>query len=287
MKVLLTGASGFIGSRFVTYNKDKFEIQTLSLQKTKVEDIDWEGVEVVIHMAGKAHQMTPIDDQIYFEVNSRLTEKLATAAKAKGVQQFVYLSSVKVYNDQQNNLKETTPCAPTDAYGASKLEAEQLLTAMNNDQFRVAIIRPPLVYGPGVKGNLIRLLELANKAWPLPFKSIQNNRTMVFLDNLIELINQTIDKKASGIFLAGDKEAISTEKLVSLIRKYMNKPRNLFTIPKPGLWFLGRLKPGLVKRLFHSFTIDTSNTNQRLGFVPPYSTEHGIEQMVEWYKKQQ
>ncbi|HEY4148715.1 MAG TPA: NAD-dependent epimerase/dehydratase family protein [Chitinophagaceae bacterium] len=284
-RVAVTGCTGFVGKRFLAYNHNRFDIIPVSLRDTDIASLDLHHVSTVVHLAGKAHQMQPIEDKIYFDINYELTRKLAETAKLQGVQQFVYISSTKVYGDDiKGKLDEQSPCAPTDAYGASKLKAEQYLQAAGTATFKVAIVRPPLVYGPEVKGNMIRLLELAGKNYPLPFGRSGNARSMVFVDNLVELINTIITSQSEGVFVAGDREPIATDRLILLIRKYLGNPKGLLSIPGPLRVVLRTLRPALYTRLFGSFVVDNSATNQRLGFVPPYTTEYGIEQMVKWYQ---
>ena len=229
--------------------------------------------------------MQKIDDQIYFDVNYHLTKRLAEAAQNAGVKHFVFISTVKVYGDEPDSgyLNLESPTIPNDPYGSSKLKAEQALIEMETDKFITSIVRPPLVYGPGVKGNLIRLLNLTQKKLPLPFKGIDNKRSMVYLDNLIALINKVIDTEARGIFIAGDRQPLSTSNLVEMMYKGMNRQPFWFKMPRLGLNTLRILKPELVKRLFGSYIIETNKTNERLAFVPPVTSEDGIREMVNWY----
>lgn len=201
LKIALTGAGGFIGKRFLQYNKDKFDLVPVSLRETNVEDINLADTDVIVHLAGKAHDMNPVPDQVFYQVNYTLTKQLAEKARLQGVTHFIYVSSTKVYGDEANGvLNERSHCLPTDAYGKSKLQAEEMVRHLSNTRFKVAVIRPPLVYGPGVKGNMIRLLDLANRNLPLPFGNTRNARSMVFVDNLVELINVIIRRQATGIF---------------------------------------------------------------------------------------
>jgi len=283
--IAVTGATGFVGKRLMEYNKNKYRLVPLSLRQKKPANFDLQGIGAVIYLAGKAHQMESIADSIYFDINYELTKQLADTAKENGVKQFLYISSVKVYGDEiQGVLNEWSACAPTDAYGASKLQAEKYLQSIETNDFKIAIIRPPLVYGPEVKGNMIRLLQLANRKWPLPMGRINNARSMVFVDNLIELINTIIDKEASGVFIAGDPEPLSTSELIGLIRKNLGNKSGLIGIPGAIRKLIKRAKPALYTRLFGSFVVDNSITNAKLHFVPPYSTEQGINQMVDWFK---
>lgn len=282
--IAVTGTSGFVGKRLVDYDKYKYGIRSLSLREKKPADLDLHNIDAIIHLAGKAHDMRKTDDRIYFDVNYELTRELADTAKKNGVRQFIYISSTKVYGDDIHEvLDEASPCHPTDAYGASKLKAEQYLQSVQTESFKVAIIRPPLVYGPGVKGNMIRLLQLAAKNIPLPLAKTNNARSMVFVDNLVELINKIIDREAAGIFIAGDKEPLSTTDLISQMRKSMGNKKKLINIPVGLRKLIRHVKPSLYTRLFGSFEVDTANTNVRLQFVPPYSTEEGVSQMVNWF----
>jgi nucleoside-diphosphate-sugar epimerase len=286
MKLLVTGATGFVGQRYTAISEKIHGLRCVSLQKIDVKEIDLIGIDTVLHLAGMAHQMQKIDDQIYFDVNYTLTKKLADAAKKEGVKHFIFISTIKAFGEHQKGvLNEKSPCLPqNDPYGESKLKAEQYLQSIEDDNFIVSIIRPPLIYGPGVKGNLIRFLELGNKPYPLPFKNLKNRRTMVFLDNFIELINRIVDTKQSGIFLAGDAQPISTEKLISEIRLNLGKNPNLFQTPDFMKKMLGVVKPEFSLRLFGSLEMDTSDSFKRLNFTPPYSIEQGIKSMVDWYK---
>jgi len=171
--ILLTGASGFIGQGFIELNSEKYNIESHSLQKNKVSDIDFSRIYSVVHLAGIAHQMQKIDNQIYFDVNHHLTVELAKAAKANGVTHFLFMSTIKVYGEKKENevLTEYSTCNPEDAYGKSKLQAEQALQQLESDTFKVSIVRPPLVYGPRVKGNMIRLIQLAD--WSIPLQRHQ------------------------------------------------------------------------------------------------------------------
>jgi nucleoside-diphosphate-sugar epimerase len=286
--IAITGATGFVGKRMIAYNRKKYRQNILSLRDIKIAVIDLTDVDAVIHLAGKAHDMSQVDDSIYFKINYDLTKQLADRAKEQGVSQFVYISSTKVYGDDVHEiLNESSPCIPTDAYGASKLKAEQYLQSIQSDLFKVAIVRPPLVYGPEVKGNMVRLLKLSNKNMPLPLGKINNARSIVFVDNLIELINTIIEKKASGVFVAGDKTPLSTNELISLMRKTMGKKNGLISIPAGIRSLIKKLRPALYTRLFGSFVVNNTSTNTILNFQPPYTTEEGIAIMVNWFKNNQ
>lgn len=285
-KVLLTGASGFIGSRWLEIDTETCEIIPCSLQQTPIATVDFAGIDTIIHLAGIAHRMEPTPDKLYFEVNHALTIALAKAAKQQGVKHFIFMSTIKVYGEVSPKQVITidTPCLPDDAYGRSKWKAEQGLLALQAENFRIAIIRTPIVYGPRVKGNLHRIMGLAEKRLPLPFANIQNQRSMVFVDNLIAMVQQIVIVQAQGIFLPSDKEPISTTKLVSLIREELGMKPNLFSLPLLVRQLLQRLKPALYIRLFDSLLLDNTSSNKRLHFSPPFTTEYGIKEMVKSYK---
>ena len=287
MKVIVTGANGFVGTRFMQYNQARFQLEPLSLRSVDWSKVNLAGIDAVVHLAGKAHDMHSTNDAEYFEINYDLTKKLADKAREQGVPHFIYISTVKVYGDEDREvLNEQSDCHPEDAYGKSKLQAELYLRSIENNQFRVAIVRPPLVYGPGVKGNLIRVLGLAGTNLPLPFARTANKRSMVYLDNLVELLNSILEKRSSGTFVAGDEHTVSTEELIAEIRRAMHKKPRLISIPALARSILRKLKPAFYKRLFGSFVIDNQNTNKALQFAPPYSFEYGIGRMVEWYQSQ-
>jgi UDP-glucose 4-epimerase len=162
--------------------------------------------------------------------------------------------------------------------------AEEYLLSISSNTFKVAIVRPPLVYGPRVKGNMIKLLQLAEKNIILPLGNIGNKRSMVFIDNLVALINNIINKQASGIFIAGDARPISTDELVCLMRRFLHNNSRLVSIPAFLRTIIKKVKPALYVRLFGSFVVDNGGTNKLLNFTPPYSTEYGIGKMVHWYR---
>ncbi|NET34797.1 MAG: NAD-dependent epimerase/dehydratase family protein [Cyanothece sp. SIO1E1] len=286
-KILLTGASGFIGSRFQEQYANLYQIVPFSLQTGGVEDIDFADIDAIVHLAGIAHRMEPTPDELYYRINHGLTIKLATAARGGGVRHFVFMSTIKVYGEikeEEEAITEKTDCQPSDAYGESKRRAEVDLRNLEATNFRVAIVRTPVVYGPGVKGNIKRIMELANRPIPLPFGKIENARSMVALDNLLALLERILNTNASGTFLPTDPSPLSTTHLVSSIRKELGHRPKLVALPLPFRWLFKRIKPQLYTRLFGSLRIEGQSTNQALEFSPPFTTDQGIKTMVQWYK---
>jgi nucleoside-diphosphate-sugar epimerase len=285
LTVAVTGAGGFVGQRFMNYRQSRYDLRPVSLRTGRPGNIVLKDVDVIVHLAGKAHDMKLQDEKVYFEINYQLTKELADHAKQSGVKHFIYVSSVKVYGEGSDTaLNESSVCSPEDPYGRSKLKAEEYLQSLQGPDFTVSIVRPPVVYGPGVKGNIIRLMDTIARGMPLPLGNTRNLRSMVFLDNLIELIHRIIDTRTPGIFVAGDAEPLSTDVLIRLISEKLGSKTRLISVPGFMRNTMKALQPGLYKRLFGSFVVDNKSTNERLNFTPPYSTEYGVEQMANWYK---
>jgi nucleoside-diphosphate-sugar epimerase len=284
--IAITGSSGFIGTYFIKRNI-KFNITEIDLLTCPVDQIIFSNIDSVLHLAALVHQMEGADDEQYTKINRDLAFEVAKRAKAYGVKQFVLMSTSKVYGEfTESNLSwnESSICNPSDSYGKSKLEAENLIMSIADVNFKVAIVRSPLVYGPGVKGNMISLLKLIDKIPILPLGGIENSRSMVYIGNLVALLESIIITQSTGIFIAGDRVPLSTTELVQIIGKNISKRVLLFKMP---LWLLkgvNKIKPAFISRLFGSFLLDNSTTNTKLGFFPPYSSNEGIQEMVEWYR---
>jgi UDP-glucose 4-epimerase len=278
--VLLTGASGFVGKRFTSRNLDKHNIKSISLQTTQVNEIDFTGIDTIVHLAGIAHRMEKTEDSLYYKVNFELTRDLANKAKENGVKHFIFMSTIKVYGDEHDMLTLETPCTPNDAYGKSKLMAEEYVESLISKDFKVSIVRPPLVYGPGVIGNMKKLIDLVGKRNFLPLGNIKNKRSMVGLDNLIAFLNRIIEKEVSGIFLVQDDKPMSTSDLIRTIAKSRNPNLKLIAIPGLFQTILKKLVPEIHKRLFGSLVVDDHESKRRIDFKSALSFEEGIELMI-------
>lgn len=284
--ILITGSSGFIGTNFIKQVHD-FSIIEADLLNKRVAEINFSGVDVVLHLAALVHQMNGAPDVEYFRVNRDLTLEVAKRAKEFGVKQFVFMSTAKVFGESTNSnfaWDEHSECNPIDSYGKSKFEAEQLLLGLQNENFKIAVIRSPLVYGVGVKANMYNLVKLVDRFPVLPLGGIHNSRSIVYVGNLVALIKHVIQIQAYGIFIAGDPKPLSTTQLTQLVAKAFKKRVFLFKIPGFLLSCISWLKPPLIERLFGSLELNNSLTNNRLKHHPPYSTEEGIVEMVFWYK---
>ena len=280
--VLLTGASGFVGSYFVKKYSSKYKIKTFSFRKDSLEVLDCNDVEVVFHLSSLVHQMGGASKEEYEKVNVTQTLKLAKKAKESGVKHFIFMSTVKVYGEESDGVyTEHSICNPEDEYGKSKLKAEQELLGLSEEGlgFRVSIVRTPIVYGYGVKANIKSLVNLVSKVAVLPFGSIPNKRSMVYIGNLCHLVDEVIKQNKSGVFLACDDKPLSTTRLCELIAKNLDKKVYLIKIP----FFenlLKLFKPSFHKRLYGSLEVDNSITKEKLNLKNPYSVEEGIRLMI-------
>jgi nucleoside-diphosphate-sugar epimerase len=285
-KILITGTNSFVGTNFIRYSKFR-EVDEVSLFDSKPVDINYKGYDVIIHLVAIVHQTIKIPEEQYFKVNRDLCVEVAKHAKKAGVKQFVFLSTVKVYGKFIKGYSfwnEKSPCFPDDSYGKSKYAAELALKELNDANFTVSIVRTPLVYGEGVKANMLSILKLVKKSRFLPFKDIQNRRSFTSAENLIAFIDRIIEKRASGIFIAMDKEAISTTDLVEMISETLGRKVILFKMPdfiiKAGVSLL----PKFFDRLYGSFEMDNNETLKILDFEPPVSTREGIQRLTQSFK---
>jgi UDP-glucose 4-epimerase len=253
----------------------KFSLLQESLDNLQIDKID-----IVLHCAALVHQKTAYDYEKYDNINVKYPVTLAKKAKGAGVKQFVFISTIAVYGEGKETLDEGTECNPLTPYGKSKLAAERELESLNDQDFTVSIVRPPMVYGKNAPGNIASLISLVKKVPVLPFGKIDNERSFVYIDNLIYLIDRIIEKRKNGIFLAGDNEPISTTKLIELIARYQQKRVRLLHIPYFE-YLLKILKPSLHKRLYGSLKVDNRWTKTVLGFENRVSTEEGIRKMLE------
>lgn len=279
-KLLITGSSGFVGRYFIKKYKDNYEIKTFSFLKDDINSLDYNDVDVVFHLSALVHQMGGANKKEYERVNVTQTLQLAKKAKESGVEHFVFMSTVKVYGEETDSVyTEKSICNPEDEYGKSKLKAEFELQRLEDKDFKVSIIRTPIIYGYGVKANIKNLVNLVSKLSLLPFGSINNKRSMVYIGNLCHLVDVLIQQKQNGIFLASDDEPLSTSRLIELIAKNLNKKIYLIKVP----FFeslLKILKPSFYKRLYGSLEVDNSITKEKLNLKNPYSVEDGIRFMI-------
>jgi len=310
--VLVTGANGFIG--YVLCNRlvvEKWKVSGTvrtagysSVQEVKIVIIgdvnavtDWnaalQGIDTVVHLAARVHVMKDSSTeplQAYREVNVQGTEKLARQAADRGVRRFIFMSTVKV-NGEENEKAYTesdTP-SPMNSYGISKMEAEKIISDISvKTGMETVILRPPLVYGPGVKANFLRLLRVVDRGMPLPLASTKNQRSMIYVENLVDAILQCmLNPCAAGqTYLVSDGQNVSTPGLIRMIAASLHKQPRLFRFPPLALYMAGRLtgQGPAVDRLIGSLTVDTDKIRNELGWTAPFTLEEGLRNTVFWYE---
>lgn len=299
--VLVTGANGFVGTALCAALRAQ-GVDTVGAVRSDAlpgqlaignldADTDWSaalaGRTVVVHLAARVHVM---DDSAgdplaaYRTVNVDATVNLARQAHANGVRRFVFISSIKVNGEATNGrpFRADDAPAPVDPYGQTKLESERALqTIAAQTGMELVIVRPPLVYGPGVKANFANLLRLVGRGVPLPLGSVKNRRSMVALDNLVDLLIVCTRHPAApgGIFLVSDGVDLSTAELVTMMGQAMGKRVFLVPIPVRLMHVAASLlgKRALVDRLLGSLQVDSIPTRDRLGWVPLLTPQQGID----------
>ncbi len=295
MKILITGASGFVGQNLQQYFKDRrFEIQKLSLRNENWQNNVWESYDAIVHLAGKAHDTANISaDEEYFKVNRDLTIELFNLFLQSEAKDFFYFSSVKAVADTINDvLMENVQGKPYTPYGKSKLEAEQyLLEQRLAEGKRLFIIRPCMIHGLGNKGNLNLLYKMVEKGGPWPLAGFHNQRSFLSIDNLSYLMEQMIVHKdlPSGVYNFADDEALSTNDLVVLISEALGKKAKLWSIPAGlirGLVKIGDVLPlplnsERLKKLTESYVVSNEKIKRVLGIEKlPFTAKAGLEKTI-------
>ncbi|WP_312959507.1 UDP-glucose 4-epimerase family protein [Stutzerimonas nitrititolerans] len=307
-KIIITGASGFIGSPLLSKLKQTSEFQAVGVCRRSPQsgsdlrlhalgDLQYAdlsallpGVDVLIHAAARAHIMKDeVADPMaeYRRVNVEGTLSLARQAAAAGVKRFVFISSIGVNgNISTRPFRVDDQPNPAEPYAQSKWEAEQgLMKLAAETSMEVVIIRPPLVYGPDAPGNFGSLVRWIEKGVPLPLGAIHNKRSLVGIDNLVDLIVHCIDHPAAAnqVFLAGDGEDISTTELLRGVGRAMGKPARLIPVPAGLLQFGATLlgRKAMAQRLLGSLQVDISKTCELLDWNPPYRVEEGLRRCFE------
>jgi len=318
--VLVTGARGFIGQHLipllveaghtcrvtsrtlsqnpVLWDKNNIDIIPFDLGEQTVDyDMLLNGIDVVIHLAAKVHVMEQSSQRqdLYRQTNTAGTQNLARAAARRCVGQFIYVSTAKVHGVKSeidsNNIfrafNEADIPIPSDAYAISKVHAEQAIKEICADSnMNFVIIRPPLVYGPGVKANFLSLLNIVNQNYPLPFASIKSKRSLIYVGNLVHSIFTCIDRSeaANKTYLISDVD-ISVPDLIKKIAQHMEKNTMLFHCPVSLLKLLAGIvgRTSMINRITDSLLVDASRFRRELNSTPPFSLDEGIRETVSWY----
>lgn len=235
-KILITGANSYIGVSFENYMSkfSDYSVETLDMLDKQWENKDFSSFDVIYHVAGIAHRKeTEENADLYYEVNRDLTVKVAEKAKKEGVKHFVFLSSMSVYGTEEGVITRETLPAPKSNYGKSKIQAEEKLNEMASENFKIAILRPPMVYGDGCKGNYQMLVKFAKK---LPvFPDYKNERSMVHIDKLSSFVRELIDGEKEGLFFPQDDSYVCTCRMVKEIAEDMGKSIKLLKIMNPAV----------------------------------------------------
>lgn len=253
-RILITGKSSYLANQFRSFlsGNENYQIDLISV-RDGWKDSDFSSYDVVVHMAGLAHS-SPKDDEKekYYAINRDLAIEVARKAKQDGCAQFVFMSSVIVYGSKNTLITKDTPLCPDNFYGDSKKQAEEGILPLQDESFHVAVIRPPMIYGPGSKGNY-RLLSRFSCVTPF-FPNVYNERSMLYVDNFCACLKGMIDTGAGGIFLPQNKEIVSTVQLVKEIAKVHYHPLVVLKGLNPFISLLR--KKSLFNKVFGSLVID-------------------------------
>lgn len=263
-KILITGEGSYIGTSFenwVSQWPEKYQVETISVRGEEWKNEDFAQFDSIFHVAGIAHVDAKAEmEELYYKVNRDLTIEVAKKAKSDGTRQFIFMSSIIVYGDSSEIGKkrvitrETVP-TPANFYGNSKLTAEQGIIPLESEKFKIAILRPPMIYGKGSRGNYPKLAKLAQK-FPV-FPDIENERSMLHVDNLCEFVRLVIDNEDSGIFFPQNNEFVKTSELVYLIGEIYGKNIKLTKLFNPLINILAR-KIGLINKVFGNLVYEMS-----------------------------
>ena len=289
-RAVISGAGGFVGRSLASLLEGVSTHVHLAEPdwSDQVRGADYAGA-TVFHLAAKVHGEGPDGEAAYRHDNVEKTRALASAAAAGGARRFVFLSSVKVNGEETRDqaFRSGDVPAPEDAYGRTKWEAEKSLAALGGIEW--SIVRAPLVYGAGVKGNLLALLRVADSAMPLPFGAIENRRSFVHVDDLARLLIEcgTNPRAAGRVFMAAHPDRASTPRIVTAMRGFLGRPRRL--VPVPAFLLEGAAaiagQRARVRRLTRSLEVDTVETQDVLGWIAQISFETAVEDMVRTYRE--
>ncbi len=297
-RILITGATSYIGNAVEQYlmeynaaqGRECYRVDKISLRDGAWENYDFTSYDTLLHVAGIAHadigKVSEESKQEYYAVNCELAVKVARKAKKQGVPQFVYMSSVIVYGDsarvgETKHITREMPAAPANFYGDSKWQAEQKLQELTDENFVIAMVRCPMIYGKGSKGNFKLLCKLADK---LPvFPEVTNYRSMLYIENLAEFLRQLAEMGIGGIFLPQNREYVTTAHMVKMIRGAKGKQTKLLRFLNPFVKLASRMPGkigGMTNKAFGSLTIDKDISTREIGEYQVCSLEESVQRSV-------
>ncbi len=285
-KILITGANSYVGISLENYLsrwKDCYQVDTLDMIGDAWRESSFYGYDVIFHVAGIVHREQakndPAQAELYDRVNARLPVEVAQKARAEGVKQFVFMSSASVYGltapmGKVVMITRDTPLNPNENYGISKAKAEKGLEALADDRFQVALLRPPMIYGKGCKGNYVTMAKLAKKLPVFPW--VENQRSMIYMENFAEFVRQIIDDEAAGIFCPQNNEYVNTSDMVNLIAHANGKT---ILMIKGVSWALKLLRPAtqVVDKAFGSLCYDFELSSYTRDYCVKSLTESILE----------
>lgn len=264
-RILITGDHSYIGTSFEKHLKqwpDRYQVDTINMRGEEWRQKSFSGYDAVYHVAGIAHsdygKISAERAELYYRVNTHLAVETAKKAKADGVKQFIFMSSASVYGEsapigEDKVVNRDTPVSPVNSYGDSKVQAENGIMPLQDEHFKVAVLRPPMIYGKGCKGNYSTLTKLAKKLPVFPY--VENQRSMLYIENLVEFVRLVVDNEEQGIFWPQNNEYTNTSEMVKMIAQVHDK--HVFMIK--GLnWALKLMShvTGLVNKAFGSLRYD-------------------------------
>jgi nucleoside-diphosphate-sugar epimerase len=311
LKILVTGANGFVGralcpllehaghqvSRVVRCAQSPNERSIADI----TESSDWapilnEGIDAVVHLAAKVSLMNAGSDAAsgttfaeYCQINARSAENFARQCAEKGVKRFIFISTVKVLGEGSDHPYQSTDAAiPSDAYAISKWEAEQSLQRIGLETgMEIVVLRPPLVYGPGVQGNFLRMLEAIDHRRPMPFGLVRNRRSLLYVENLADAIRVCLVHPAAAnqAWMISDAQDVSTPELILALAAALKRTAILLPVPVSWMKFMARIlnKESVVTRLVGSLSVDSQPIRTVLTWSPPYTLQSGLDKTAAWY----
>lgn len=276
MNVLVTGSSGYIGGSFIRQYQAQYQFQTFSLLQNSLDTLVLHDIDAVLHCAALVHNKNEHNYDRYYEINVAYPVTLAKKAKREGVKHFIFISTIAVYGEEITYINEYTAVNPVSPYGQSKHKAEEALKALECTQFKVSIIRIPMVYGDDAPGNIALLNTIIQKVPILPFAGIDNRRSFLSIENLINFIDKVIVHRLAGVFLVSDDQAISTTQFIKQLAQKLNKKVLLVRVPF-FTRLLKYLKPGIYDKLYNDLVIEGENNLQLCTLLLPCNNkDHAI-----------